>query len=108
MVEYNSLLNAAYNSLSDPTRRDILLRVSKEELPIKEVAKSYTMSFAAVAKHIVVLEAAHLVRKRRMGKQQLVSVVPETLRVVKENLGMFEKVWNERFKALDELLQNNK
>jgi DNA-binding transcriptional ArsR family regulator len=102
------LLNEAYNSLSDPTRRDILLRVSRDELPIKEIANRYEMSFAAVAKHIAVLEAAHLVHKRRLGKQQLVSAVPQTIATLKENLNEFEKVWNERFNTLDELLESTK
>ncbi|HYD35170.1 MAG TPA: metalloregulator ArsR/SmtB family transcription factor [Vitreimonas sp.] len=108
MVEYNSLLNAAYYSLSDPTRRDILLRVAQQELPIKDIAQPYDMSFAAVAKHVAVLETACLVRKRKLGKQQLVSASPETLALVTADLSKLEKVWNERFKALDELLESTK
>ena len=106
MVEYNYLLDTAYYSLSDPTRRDILLRVAQKELPITEIAKPYDMSFAAVAKHIAVLETARLVQKRRVGKQQMVSADPRTLATVKENLGKFERIWNDRFKALDEVLKS--
>lgn len=108
MVEYSSLLDSAYYSLSDPTRRNILLRVTKSELSITEIAQPYDMSFAAVAKHVTVLETAKLIRKRKVGKQQFVSATPETIATIKEDLGKFEQVWNQRFNTLDTLLDSTK
>ena len=80
MVEYSSTLDIVFHSLSDPTRRDILKRVSKKELSISTLSKPYNLSFAAVAKHVAVLEAAKLITKRRVGKEQLVSVQPATFK----------------------------
>lgn len=106
MVEYNTVqLDAVFGSLADPTRRDILRRVSKKELSISTLAAPYRMSFAAIAKHVGVLEAAQLVAKRREGKQQIVSIVPKTVAEAARHLQEYEKMWNTRFDALDKLLR---
>lgn len=108
MVEYNQVLDAAFSSLSDPTRRDILSRVSQQELSISELAKPYKMSFAAVAKHVAVLEAACLVRKRQLGKQQLVQASPQTITILQSTLDKYQLMWNARYKALDKILESTK
>lgn len=111
MVEYNSVsttLNSVFGSLSDPTRRDMLLRATKKELSIGELAKPYSMSFAAVAKHVTILEEAGLVTKRQVGKQQLVKTNPQKMRVARAYLEKYEQLWRSRFSQLDELLVNNK
>lgn len=107
MVEYTHILNTAYSSLSDPTRRDILLRVTKRELSISDIAQPYNMSFAAVAKHISVLEAAHLVHKRQVGRQHLVQASLDTITLLQSHLQSYEQLWNQRFTALDKLLKSN-
>lgn len=108
MVEQNRLLDSVFHSLADPTRRDILLRVSQHELSVGELAQPYKLSFAAIAKHIAVLESAHLVTKHRQGKLQLVRIAPKTLNRVKKCIDMYEKLWNDRFTALDRVLVNSK
>lgn len=105
MVEYKSRLDSTYHSLSDPTRRDILLRVSQQELSIREIAEPYEMSFAAVAKHVAVLESAMLVQKRKVGKQQIVRAKPEVINLMQIDLEKYMKMWEDRFEALDELLK---
>ncbi len=107
MVEYTLKLDLVFGSLADTTRRDILRRVAKKELPIGVLAKKYQMSFAAIAKHVSILEKAHLVRKRRDGKQQWVQIEPRTLQFTKRHLKEYEKLWNNRFAALDNVLKNN-
>jgi DNA-binding transcriptional ArsR family regulator len=107
MVEYSSTLDVVFHSLADSTRRDILKRVSKEELSISTLAKPYNLSFAAVAKHVAVLEGAKLIRKKKVGKEQIVSVVPETFSAASACLAQYEKIWNARFAALDTLLKNS-
>lgn len=106
MVEYSSTLDSVFHSLSDATRRDILKRVSKEELSISALAKPYRLSFAAVAKHVAVLETAELITKRRVGKEQVVSVTPKTVQTAQACLAQYEKIWNARFETLDSLLQS--
>lgn len=105
MVERIINLDTIFQALADQTRRDILKRVSKAELSISKLAEPYKMSFAAIAKHVSVLEAAKLVTKRREGKQQIISIVPKTMIVASTHLEKYEKMWNARFDALEKLLE---
>lgn len=107
MVECTLQLDSIFGSLADPTRRDILKRLSRKELSISKLAERYKMSFAAVAKHVGVLEAARLIKKRRDGKQRIISVVPKTIGQATTYLKEYEKMWNVRFDALDTFLQEN-
>ena len=98
-------LDSIFHSLADATRRDILRRVSQKELSVGELARPYNMSFAAIAKHIHVLEMAKLVKKRREGKRQMITIVPKTLEATVDHLEKYEEMWRARFDALDSLLQ---
>ena len=106
MVECIDRVSVMFDALGHQTRRDILKRVTKRELSISEIAKPYAMSFAAVAKHVEKLSLAGLVRKRREGKQYLISLEPHALRVAQKELETYAKLWEARFDALDELLTN--
>jgi DNA-binding transcriptional ArsR family regulator len=107
MVERSASLDIVFKSLADATRRDILKRVSQESLSISTLAEPYEMSFAAIAKHISVLEAAQLITKRREGKQQMISAVPQTIAIALTHLEQYEKLWQARFDALETLLQED-
>jgi DNA-binding transcriptional ArsR family regulator len=105
MVEYNLYLDGLFGSLADPIRRDILKRLVYAQYTISEIAKNYEMSFAAVAKHLSVLEKAKLIVKRRNGKEQIVSISSDALKDASMYLAQFEELWNYRFDALDTILQ---
>lgn len=105
MVECVSRADYIFDALAHGVRRDIIRRVAKRELSISELAKPYTMSFAAVAKHVDKLSLAGLVQKRREGKQYLISLKPQALHVAQKELEQYAKMWNTRFSALDELLK---
>jgi DNA-binding transcriptional ArsR family regulator len=107
MVECTLSLDSVFSSLSDPTRRDILKRVSGRELSVGEIAQHYSLTFAAVSKHLKVLERANLIAKKRRGKEQMVSVVPQTLKEADEYLESYRQLWEERFDRLDALLKVN-
>ena len=107
MVELTIQLDTIFGSLADGTRRDILKRVSRRDLTISELAKPYAMSFAAIAKHVGVLEKAQLITKRRNGKEQIISASPKTISIATSHLGAYEKMWQERFDRLEKLLQTN-
>jgi DNA-binding transcriptional ArsR family regulator len=108
MVEYTFPLDQVFNSLSDSTRRDILQRVAGKELSVGEIAKYYDLTFAAVSKHLKVLERAKLISKRRRGKEQMVSVSPWALKEAADYLENYRRRWEERYQALDEVLKNMK
>lgn len=105
MVERIINLDTLFHALADHTRRDILKRVAKTELSISKLAEPYKLSFAAIAKHVSVLETAKLISKRREGKQQIVSIVPKTMIIAATHLEQYEKLWNTRFNALEALLE---
>ena len=106
MVEHTLQLNSIFGALSDATRRDILKRVGTEELSVSEIAKDYKLTFAAVSKHLKVLERAKLIFKHRQGKQQIVQVSPIAIKDAAECLRSYEAMWNNRFDSLENYLSN--
>src|SRR5258706_7728747 len=101
MVEYVFELDNIFGSLADATRRDILKRVSKKELSIGQIAKRYKLTFAAISKHLKVMEKAKLIIKHRKGKEQMVQLAPKTLAQADNYLQNYQRIWNERIDRLD-------
>jgi len=97
-------IDRLFHALADPTRRDIVRVVLHSEESVSALAQRYPMSFAAVQKHVAVLERAELVRKRRQGREQLVSGDIETLRSVNRLLDQYEAIWRDRIGRMDEIL----
>jgi len=79
MVKYTSELDQVFNSLADPIRRDILDRVANSEYAVGELVACYNVSFAAISKHLKVLEEACLIRKRKHGRRRMITLVPGAL-----------------------------
>ena len=84
--------DALFHALADRTRRDIMRRVLAGEHSVSVLAPKYDMSFAAVQKHVAVLEKAGLLTKRRSGREQLASGDVAAVRSVASLLGGFEQV----------------
>ncbi len=99
--------DAFFHALADRTRRDILRRVLAGEHSVTALAASYDMSFAAVQKHVAVLERAGLLTKRRHGREQLASGDVEAVRSVASMLGELEDIWRGRIARIDELIQED-
>jgi DNA-binding transcriptional ArsR family regulator len=106
MVESSVALDRIFAALADVTRRDILQRVSRAEHNISSLAKAYTISLAAIAKHVSVLEKAGLITKRRSGKEKVIQIQPKTIKVAAAYLSEYEKIWSARFDALEKLLED--
>jgi len=96
--------DALFHALADRTRRDIVRCVLRGEQSITALAARYDMSFAAVQKHVAVLERVGLVVKRRIGRQQLASGEVEAVRSVASMLGELESIWRGRIARIDDLL----
>jgi DNA-binding transcriptional ArsR family regulator len=96
--------DALFHALSDRTRRDILRRVLAGEHSVSVLAAKYDMSFAAVQKHVAVLEKAGLLTKRRSGREQLASGDVAAVRSVASMLAELEQVWRGRIARIDDLL----
>ena len=96
--------DALFHALADRTRRDILRRVLAGEHSVTALAASYDMTFAAVQKHVAVLERAGLLTKRRSGREQLASGDVEAVRSVASMLDYIDSVWRGRIERIDALL----
>lgn len=96
--------DALFHALADRTRRDILRRVLGGEHSVSSLAAAYDMSFAAVQKHVAVLERAGLLTKRRSGREQLASGDVDAVRSVGSMLDELEAVWRGRIDRIDALL----
>ena len=107
MVEYNLYLNNIFASLADPTRRDIIARVARKEHSVGELVSQYNVSFAAISKHLKVLEGAKLIIKRKEGKKQMVTLAPDALRNADEYLEQYRQTWEQKFKNLDAILRED-
>src|SRR5204863_8974584 len=97
-----------FGALADHTRRDIVRRAINAEEGIVELASHYPMSFAAVQKHIAILERAGLVAKERVGRRKVVRTNLERLRVVRHLLDEFEELWRGRIDRTAELIADPK
>ena len=93
-----------FRALADATRRDIIRRTLTDEVSVSELAERYEMSFAAVRKHVNVLEGAGLVTDNRIGRERRIRGNPETLRTAQNLLAGFEDLWRGRIDRLDALL----
>ncbi|MDR6972205.1 DNA-binding transcriptional ArsR family regulator [Leifsonia shinshuensis] len=93
-----------FHALADATRRDIVARSLEGEHSVSELAERYDMSFAAVQKHVAVLERAGLVRKRARGRERVVSGDPETIRRASRLLDEYEAIWRRRDAAIEGIL----
>lgn len=92
-------------ALADPTRRAILDRLSRGETCVTELASPFAMSLAAVSKHIRTLERAHLVRRRRSGREHFLSLDRAPLDDTAAWIESQRTVWSKRLVALDVMLQ---
>src|ERR671913_1400248 len=96
-----------FSALSDATRRDIVLRAVGGEEGVAELAEHYPMSFAAVQKHVAVLERAGLVMKERSGRRKVVRTNVEGLRLARRLLDQYEELWRGRIDRMAELVTEN-
>ncbi len=97
-------LDRTLSALADPTRRAILRRLSGGETRVTALAEPFGVSLNAVSKHIRVLERAGLVRRRRSGREHLLSFEPAALEAAAEWIETQRTFWNARLDTLESLL----
>jgi DNA-binding transcriptional ArsR family regulator len=93
-----------FHALSDATRRDILRRCAEGDPSVSRLAEAYPMSFAAVQKHVAVLERAGLITKERRGREQLVRTDFAAVDRVRHVLDELERTWRGRAERMSDLL----
>jgi DNA-binding transcriptional ArsR family regulator len=107
MVVDEEMADRVFHALADATRRDILRRAGGANLSVSQLAEGYPMSFAAVQKHVAVLERAGLVLKERRGREQLVRPAPEAVRRARAALVELELAWRGRVERMAGLLADD-
>jgi len=101
-------LDTTFTALADPTRRAILARLASGEATVMELSEPFTLSQPAISKHLKVLEKAGLITRSRDGTRRPCRIQPETLAQATYWLEEFRKLWDARFRALDDLLDDMK
>jgi DNA-binding transcriptional ArsR family regulator len=93
-----------FAALADRTRRDIIRRAISADEGVLELAGHYPMSFAAVQKHVAVLERAGLITKQRIGRRKVVRTNLEALLAARRLLDRHEELWRARIDRMNELI----
>ncbi|WP_256991085.1 ArsR/SmtB family transcription factor [Rhodococcus sp. 06-235-1A] len=96
-----------FQAFADTTRRDIVAKVTVGEQSVSELASHYAMSFAAVQKHVAVLERADLITKHKRGREQIVQVRLDTIARARALLDSYEEIWRQRVDRIDDLLSED-
>ncbi|GAB2529712.1 ArsR/SmtB family transcription factor [Paramicrobacterium agarici] len=96
-----------FHALADATRRDIVTRVMEQALSVSVLAAGYAMSFAAVQKHVAVLERAELVTKQRRGREQLVFGNPDAVKRAAALLDEYEAIWRGRVARMHDIINDD-
>jgi DNA-binding transcriptional ArsR family regulator len=105
--ERQQAVDRVFHALADATRRDIVVRTLQAEYSVSALARLYPMSFAAVQKHVAVLEGAELVTKRRHGREQLVTGNVDTVHGASRLLDELELLWRARIDRFGEILADD-
>ena len=105
MPATRSDLDHTLGALADPTRRALLQHLSRGEARVTDLARPFAISLNSVSKHIRRLERAGLVRRRRSGREHILSLNPEPLDEAAAWMNRQRNLWTARLDALDELLR---
>jgi DNA-binding transcriptional ArsR family regulator len=105
--ENNSPLDLVFQALADGSRRRMLHELADRDCTIGELAKPFSMSFAAVSKHVKSLERAGLVKRRIEGRTHIIHLNPRPMAAAQRFLKFYERLWNDQLDKLEALLQRD-
>jgi DNA-binding transcriptional ArsR family regulator len=107
VVNKQRQITAVFAALADPTRRRILVRLSRgEESPVTALAKPFRISLPAISRHLRVLEDARLIQRRRLGRVHLIRARAAGMKEAQKWMRQCAEHWDSRFDALEELLKS--
>ena len=101
-------IDQVFSALADATRRDIVRRAIDGTEGVAELAEHYPMSFAAVQKHVAVLERAGVITKERTGRRKVVRTNPDGLLIARRLLDTYEDLWRGRYGRMTDLITDRK
>ena len=97
-------LDRVFAAVSDPTRREILERISGAEVRVTDLAGEFPISLNATSKHVKVLEGAGLVRRDVRGREHFISLEAEPLAEAAEWIAHYRRFWSDQLASLDEFV----
>ena len=95
-----------FQAIADPTRREIISLLAKEQMNLNSVADKFEISRPAISKHIKILNECGLVKIRQDGRKRFCELCPEKIKEVDDWIDPFKQMWEDRFNNLDKLLTN--
>ena len=107
-VSKSAPVDAIFRALSDPTRRNVVERLSQKPASASDLAAPYRMALPSFVEHMKVLEGCGLVRSRKIGRVRTYELAPARLRMAEDWLGKQRKLWERRLDQLDEYLPKMK
>ena len=106
MVKYSEArLDGVFSALADPTRREVLRRLARQEATVSELAQGHELSLPGMMKHLDVLESAALISTRKEGRRRVCRAEPESLRQAQLWISETERFWTNALTALDSYLK---
>ena len=96
-----------FRAIADPTRRSIIAMLARQELTVGDVAKAFSMTRPAVAKHLAVLREAKLIRTERRGRKTFNQLQPGELKVVSDWLEFYSQFWDDKLQNLKSAVEGN-
>jgi len=104
-AQHHAALDSVFHALADATRRSILRDITRHERTVGELAEPYSMSLAAVSKHLDVLERASLIRRERKGTCRMVRLNPKPLQAAQDWIAFYQRFWETNLDRLQNLLE---
>ena len=105
MVEYSSsVLDRTFGALADPTRRRLLAQLAKGVECVTDLARPHAMSLAAVSKHVIVLEKAGLVRRRRQGRVHSLTLEAKPMKEAQAWINRYREFWEGNLDRFEDYL----
>src|SRR5687768_3020608 len=95
----------AFNAVSEPRRRQILDVLATGERSVSQLVEALAIAQPQVSKHLKVLREVGLVEVRDEGRRRLYCLKGESLKPIHDWVSTYERTWNERFEAMDEVLE---
>ncbi|PQO41590.1 ArsR/SmtB family transcription factor [Blastopirellula marina] len=104
MVQTTASIDDIFRALSDPTRRQVLERLSRGPASVSELAKPFSMALPSFVQHLGILEQCQLVRSSKQGRVRTFELVPQSLQTAEDWLGRQRQLWERRLDQLDDYL----
>ncbi|MBX3514139.1 MAG: helix-turn-helix transcriptional regulator [Xanthobacteraceae bacterium] len=101
-------IDAIFRALADPTRRNVVERLSRKPASASDLAAPYRMAMPSFFEHMKVLEGCGLVRSKKQGRVRTYELAPNRLKIAEDWIGKQRRFWEQRLDQLDEYLLSMK